>query len=354
MIENLKPSPFAELPNEIILQILTHAASLSKRTAYTLCLVARWTLPLAREALYDVVYLSSTTQLRQFSKVLGLEGISKPSLQLLRKLSPSSGNNIISSDDIKMGELVHHLWVPLAVGAPRRYEKQGQVFDICPNLRSLSIPGYCLRPLLRYKTPFTSFDDKPLKKYNALSRFRGALTQLTLTTAALRYDWSDYSGAPHGHTLLRNLTHLILLDMSESNYIPLPQLRSLTHLAVPFPSDVLTAQVNGADAAVHPFAFARKYISTGSQLIMLVLHTFDCTMVKRWTGASRLPKSAPEMIIAANDFHSNLFILPYQREGEAARLWDLSARRQGSIWYAATEALKEAKISGQSLPKDSP
>ena len=64
------PSSFARLPFELLCRIFTFAAYTSRRTAYDLCLVASWVLPIIQPVLYEIVSLKSAAALENALTVI--------------------------------------------------------------------------------------------------------------------------------------------------------------------------------------------------------------------------------------------------------------------------------------------
>ena len=334
------PHPlFADLPSEIVLEILTFAASISSRTAQNIALVARWTLPLAQKALYRTVLLSTSLQYYFFMRALGfdkeLAGASNELLNELRRHVPIL--KVTSSRCYNNGyrNLVSDICLPRLIGTPRyiRREFASSLFASCINIRCVAIPGFLLRTILRSRTRAARAPDMQ-------GEVMTNIEDLTLTSGAFRHDWDEFADTSHGRSFLSNLTHLWILDVV-SYYLPLKLLVNLTHLAVPLrPFDSQQASETKDHSPRRLFIVSNEYLSHG-RISMLVYHVpskalrcLDDYMGIKDVGSFK----ASDLARIANSFDRRVYVVELEKS-VACGLWESSARGGESIWTRAQQTL---------------
>ncbi|KAH9948381.1 hypothetical protein B0H21DRAFT_242848 [Amylocystis lapponica] len=133
----------------------------------------------------------------------------------------------------KLGIFARNLWTEsIGIGTPN---SEIDILRACPRVENLALPSASLRGL------FTSIQDltrnPPAVTMDGVSRphFPCNLHSITLLTHTFRFDWHFLVGVhlPGGTPILHNITHLRLVDMQISSYVPHLHLPNLTHLALP-------------------------------------------------------------------------------------------------------------------------
>lgn len=334
------PSKLSKCPVEIILEILTYAASSSQGNAYNIALVASWTFPLAQKALYRTVVLTAKRTVDTFISTLAHSHRSMLSTRHIKgSLLRLPGKGEMERETVvdgEVGSLVSDLWLPSFVDRPRYMASKAidHIFDSCSHLRRVAIPGGCLRSLLRSRS----------KTASALEEQYGAvISDLTLNSVAFRYDWTEYIGTSHGQSFLNNLTHLWVFDMSQSSYLPLTFLPNLTHLAVPLHTDVLFIVGDLGPSAL--FQTSDSCLANGS-MCMLVYHVTEKLLRRichQWPAEEPRLLSIVDLAAIANEKDERIYVTKLGGNVDGCPLWENCARECGSIWESALQTVQTSR-----------
>lgn len=227
---NERLSEFPALPTELILQIFTSACTISHETALRTSLVAKW---VRKECL---PYIFATIIRRAGSAAAwGTNGMLPRGERGISHLLPPPG----------CGAFVKNLWIESIdmMSSPGELS----IFGACPNLEDVALSAKSLRVLYTSITFDTGrardvdntcpgdmhADRAPIMK-NAPPALH--IRSLTLLAHTYRYDWHFLVGVEvqGGQAFLHNITHLRLLSMQQSAYVPIEHLPSLTHVALPY------------------------------------------------------------------------------------------------------------------------
>lgn len=207
-------------------------------------------------------------------------------------------------------ELVRNLWLPpnSSVNLP-----MAEMLVACKNLSNLSTPSSHLKHLVRVDV-----------------RFPGLL-HLMLTSPASRLNWME-AGLQRTQSLC-NLTHLFIAASEvHSCFVPVENLPSLSHLAVPFDParDYGTRTFGAFTTPVHFLQY--------EQLQMVIVHYTEENV------RESLPPHIAKIFVAyANSFNSRLYAMPFNSLSEIKGSWKRDARGRSSIWRDAKAVLKRAQ-----------
>lgn len=335
------PSKLSQLPIEIILEILAYAASSSQESAYDIALVASWTLPLARKAIYRTVVLTAKRTVDAFISTLAHSHRSMLSTRHIKgSLLRFPGRDKMERGTVvdgEVGSLVSDLWLPSFVDRPRYMASKAidRIFNSCSHLQRVAIPGGCLRSLLRSRS----------KTVLALEEQYGVvISDLTLNSVAFRYDWTEYLGTSHGQSFLNNLTHLWIFDMSQSSYLPLTSMPNLTHLAVPLHSEVLFLVIGDLGPSAL-FQTSDSYLAHGS-ICMLVYHVTEKLLRRichQWPAEEPRLLSIDDLAALANEKDERIYVTKLGGSVDGCPLWENCARECGSIWESALQTAKTSR-----------
>ncbi len=126
----------------------------------------------------------------------------------------------------RCGQFVRFLWLESVdmLASPGELS----IFKACPNIEDVACSARSLRVLYTSLT----FGTQHSQTSACVSRIRS----ITLLQPTFGYDWhfltaEKRKGESH---FLQNVTHLRLLDMQQSSYIPIEHFPHLTHLALPY------------------------------------------------------------------------------------------------------------------------
>ncbi|KZT06429.1 uncharacterized protein LAESUDRAFT_700190 [Laetiporus sulphureus 93-53] len=208
-------SPFEpSVPVEIVMQILEAAAALSHDAAASVSLVSSWARKLA------LPYLFSTIIHRQKPLThLDLQNSGWAAVPTSRSPLPAY-----------LGRYVRSLWTEsIGIASPT---SEIDFLKPCVHVEHLALPTAALRVVFMLCQTVAKSGRKSQLDAPLLS----SLHSLTLLTHTLRYEWHFLKDLriPNGTLFLHNITHLRLLDMQISAYVPHELLPNLTHLAVPY------------------------------------------------------------------------------------------------------------------------
>lgn len=305
MSSSLTPpkSPFSRLPTEILLEIFRLAADSSLSCARALTLVASWTTHLGRTALYNTVVLRSPTRVATFINALSPKKKDFKDSKLPRTLR-------------ERAMLMHDLWF---AGGTTRAEAWHHVrlFDACANVTNYALPTSYLRPFLESKYHFEPADPSTLRQ--------PPCRQLTLITETFRYDWQQYTDSLTGQWFLSGLTHLCILEMRTSHYLPLDSLPNLTHLALPL-SEKFVPQ---ADIVL--VGILAQSMMKFKNLAMVVL-LFDLYNRKGLTASDICG-----LVDQVRNREERLYVLPLEDRNHSRALWEEGARGRLSLWDRAAQ-----------------
>lgn len=183
-----------QLPMELLIHILGLACSISHDTAMRISHISSWARKLAKTYVFGTVV-----------RIAGSLYPFRGRLELSHKVPPSG-----------CGEFVRHLWLETVdlLSSPREIN----LFRACPNVEDVAVSVNTIRTLL-------SLLDGPYS-----SPHSSAIRSLTLINHTPR---TVFLVKPN-YSFLNNVTHLRMLDLQQSAYVPLRHLPNLTHLALPF------------------------------------------------------------------------------------------------------------------------
>lgn len=183
----------SELPSELLIYILKLTCLLSHDAALRISLVSSWARDIAGCYVFGTV-------VRKAGSLYPIQG----SVELSHKVAPPG-----------CGKFVRHLWLETVdvLSSPREIS----LFKSCQNVEDIALSANSLRTLFAFHAnPYTN-PGTP------------AIHSLTLINPTPRTLWLVRPGA-----LLSGITHLRMVDLQQSPYIPLEHLPNLTHLALPF------------------------------------------------------------------------------------------------------------------------
>ncbi|KZT70371.1 hypothetical protein DAEQUDRAFT_725662 [Daedalea quercina L-15889] len=206
------------LPIEILMQILEHAASLSRSSAASVSLVSTWARKLALPHLFRTLVHRKAP----LGNAVVLSATRTASTLVSRSTLPAH-----------LGQYVRALWTEsIGMASPT---SEMDVFRACPAVEHLALPAPALRTLYMVCQTIDKHD-RTLGRRTHVLPFLAALREVTLLSHTLRYEWHFLVGLriPDGTALLQNITHLRMLDMQISAYVPHAHLPNLTHLALPY------------------------------------------------------------------------------------------------------------------------
>ena len=214
-VQTLRPH-VPQLPIELVLHILQLTASISPTSAASVALVSSWARKIALPYLFTTLIRRSRpwTSVELSSMVKSLSG-----------MSPARWR-----PPMHCGCLVRHMWTENVDIASRTDERA--LFLSCPNIEDLVLAPLSLRALadaLLYRSSST-------EQATDCPTFAQNLWSLTLTVHTFRYDWHPLVDVrlANGSVFLHNITHLRILDMKISSYVPHAHLPNLTHVALPY------------------------------------------------------------------------------------------------------------------------
>ncbi|KAI0089074.1 hypothetical protein BDY19DRAFT_123540 [Irpex rosettiformis] len=178
-------------------------------------------------------------------------------------LSRKTYAHLLPPTTTDLGQYVRHLWIESIdmMASPGELN----IFNVCTNIEDVALAAGSLRVLYNL-TSFGKIKRKGMhtdKGVSSLDQHQieassadesedvegqemapptiGAASHIRsvlLTKHTFRYDWHflvDMNANSNTHTsILGNITHLRLIDMEKSPYIPLEYLPNLTHLALPY------------------------------------------------------------------------------------------------------------------------
>lgn len=186
-------SSLPELPVELLISIFKLTCLLSHEAALRVSLVCSWVHNIAKPYVFDTV-------IRKAGSLYPVQG----RVELSHKVAPPG-----------CGQFVRHFWLETVdvLSSPREIG----LFKSCPNVEDIALSINSLRTLLAlYANPYS---------YPETSVIRS----LTLISPTPRIVWNI-----DPNTLLQGITHLQMIDLRQTPYIPLEHLPNLTHLAIPF------------------------------------------------------------------------------------------------------------------------
>ncbi|TDL20065.1 hypothetical protein BD410DRAFT_390687 [Rickenella mellea] len=275
-----EPPALPTLPVEILLDIFEYAALSSTGCARSLSVVASWTTQVGRRALYNTVCLKSSSHVLSYNH---FKSIPFGDAYLTRK----------SRIFLEYAPYVQNVWLDKASSTDL------YLFDHCKNIVNLAMHPQSLRAFLSSKYHGKSVNSTMVRC--------APCRELTLTSDMFRYDWEQiHPKSVVGKSFLANLTHLCLLSMKTSHYIPFSDLARLTHFAIPYDTNIRVFQ----DA-----------ISREPPLEMIVATSVS--------GGRNF-----EDFLPLDTDRGLMYILAYY---DPWKLWCSGARLQQGIWERATK-----------------
>ncbi|KIP12773.1 hypothetical protein PHLGIDRAFT_113371 [Phlebiopsis gigantea 11061_1 CR5-6] len=184
----------ARLPTELLLYIFECACDISHDTALYISLVSSWVRNVAKPHAFGTI------------------------VRRAGSLYPTQGRVVLSHSTPPpgCGQYVRHLWLENIdlLSSPREIN----LLKACPNIEDIAVSVNSLRTLLSlYANPHSTPS-------------RPAIRSLTLINHTSRAVWLQEPP----RALLDNITHLRMVDLQQSPYVPVEHLPNLTHLALTF------------------------------------------------------------------------------------------------------------------------
>ena len=202
--------PFPELPVELVLQIFALTCEISHEIALKVSTVSK----VARHACLPYVF--ATIVRRAGAPTTWATNDMAPRRERLMShlLPPTS-----------CGVYVRHLWIESInmMSSPGELS----VLVACPNLEDVALTAKSLRVLHTSMTFNSSRVEQAIPQ-----RSVSHLHHLTLLEPTFRYDWHWLAGVDQ--PFVNHITHLRLLNMQQSSYVPIDLLPNLTHIALPY------------------------------------------------------------------------------------------------------------------------
>lgn len=200
-----------DFPIELVIQILQLTASISRTSAANIALVSSWAHKIALPYIFSTVVRQNVPYTAR----------SSASLVRYRDRIPSQW-----SPSTNCGQFIRHLWAE-NIGVTSHRSK---LFSSCPNLEDLALAPDSLRSLAN------ALMSSSREHTNECQSFAAKLRSLTLTVHTFRFDWHPLVDIrlANGSTFLHNITHLRILDLKISSYVPHEYLPNLTHIALPY------------------------------------------------------------------------------------------------------------------------
>ncbi|KAJ3534276.1 hypothetical protein NM688_g7159 [Phlebia brevispora] len=327
--------PYPSLPTELVLQILVAACTLSHDVALQVSCVSKW----VRHACIPYVF---STIIRRAGSIAGwgTNGMLPRHERGISHLLPPPG----------CGAFVRNLWIESIdmLSSPGELS----IFVACPNLEDVAMTAKSLRALyssITYKTKKPSAQGT-----NPASRIRS----LTLLEHTYRYDWHFLVDVEveAGHAFLHNITHLRLLTMQQSAYIPIEHLPNLTHLGLPY----LHLRTNRAgDSLRLPDGILER---EAMQMVVLTVDEREW-LYKPWH--LRITPPSPDVVNSPRrrfqfvmqkaiekDTRLHLVLAPTLGQGQCEE-WTASARGGETVWEKALRVGRD-ESSANVLPETFP
>ncbi|KLO17479.1 hypothetical protein SCHPADRAFT_821346 [Schizopora paradoxa] len=219
--EDTPIEPELRLPIELVLLIADYAAQTSRRAALSLCLVSTW----MREAILPTLY--TTVILHADSPNDARSPFRADDDQVDRQpLSPSTTVRKPLADPLVY---VQHLWADV----PQEFAPRN--LDAFPNLQQLAIHVDASEAVCNALRWAPTQDCCPGYESHVckLANYPPCRS-LTVLGQSHPQRWTAFTSCAQGRAFLQQLTHLRLLNICLSHYIPLEYIPSLTHLCIPF------------------------------------------------------------------------------------------------------------------------
>ncbi|PCH40812.1 hypothetical protein WOLCODRAFT_131539 [Wolfiporia cocos MD-104 SS10] len=324
-----------ELPLEILMDILETAAAISHDAAKTVSLVSSWARTLAlpyvfctiilRRAPLTAVQISSATR-----------SPSSPRMTLPRHL----------------GQFVRNLWIEST--SMTLATSDFDIFRICPNLESVALKSAMFNAL--------AFQTMPMHRETGVARenmFPSSIRHITLIKHTLRNEWRCLVDlrAPNGNRFLHNITHLHMLDMRISQYVPHVFLPHLTHLAMPYLDlgNVLNRGALRLPDGVLEHRSLRMIVLTLDEKKYLRYPWYG---VEHYSHQAQTDEKSPRRNFADMKLHlqradERVYIVLWPEMGrDACQEWGMAARDGENIWDKALRSRND-KLYGGHLPNRS-
>lgn len=330
------PGPaLPELPVEILMQVLEDAAVLSRQSAFAVSLVCSWARKLALPSLFAaLVHRKTSLTVREFSSaVRSPSGLPTSRIALPKHL----------------GRYVRSLWTEsIGITSPT---SELDIFRSCPFIEQIALPPPALRALyMACKTaPQPGTDEPP---------FPCRVRQMTIVTHTMRYEWHFLADvrAPDGSIFLHNITHLCMIDMQISSFVPHALLPNLTHIALPY----LDLGTNRGDLSRLPEGLL------GHPSLKMIVLTVDEKkyLTNPWYHIMRHPLSTVgnvnytsprvsfcELVTKARLTDERIYVALSPLAGQnACQEWAAAARGGETIWERAARARDDPNY-GVQLPE---
>jgi len=328
-----------ELPVETVMQILEEAVLISLQSAAAVSLVSSWTRKIALPHLFRTI-------IHRKSPLTSVQIISAT-----RSLSRAPTSRMSLPDHL--GRYVRNLWTEsIGMASPT---SEIDIFHACTNVQNIALPSAALRALYVSCRSASKQDSLGIPQ----SAFPSSIRQITLITHTQRYEWHFLDGlrVPDGSLFLHNITHLHMLDMQVSAFVPHAQLPNLTHLSLPYldlganiSQDILRLPDGVLD---HP----------SLQMIVLTINATKYLHnpwyhIPRFSASGRgkanfsSPRNSFRMLVKqARETDERVHVIIAPNLGQTTRgEWEAAAMGGENIWDKAASAMNDDNYGAQ-LPE---
>ncbi|KAH8115775.1 hypothetical protein DFH11DRAFT_1587061 [Phellopilus nigrolimitatus] len=294
------------LPVELIFYIVELASSTHRRSALALCLVASWVRAVVLPCMYNTVILHGSTP-SPFDRV----GAECGALGLFRRSFISEPPRMLPSPL----RHIRSLWLDIPA------ERAPPTLDACPQLQQLALPLEAHETICRshfWRDPMRR-DVTPCRSFTVLGQSHP-------------HRWAPLTQSKQGLAFLRGLTHLRLLNLCLSHYIPLEYTPSLTHLCLPF-FDLRVAEGAAAFSGLD-YILAQPHL----RMVVLTLNPrywrFDEMSLKGWAVRAMARDERLYVVAATRDDAT--------RDWDAPRRdWEDEAHGGPSVWDKAIQVRRK-------------
>lgn len=281
-----------QLPVELIYYIVELAVLSNRRTGLSLCLVSSWVREVTLPLMYNTIVLQGNM------------------------VSPFNIPRFIKNAPRQLTSPMRHiqrLWID--VGA----EKAPRTLDTCPHLEQLAMHLEMHEAITQTRFWAQCIDGHavtPCRSFTVLGQSHPSR-------------WVPFTQSASGLAFLRGLTHLRLLNMCLSHYIPLEYTPNLTHLCLPY-FDLRAATTEGTEFSGLEYILSMPHL----QMVVLTLNPrywrFDEMSLKAW-AIHAMAKDERLYVVASTRLDAT-------RDWEDPRRdWENEALGGISIWDKAVQ-----------------
>lgn len=318
------------LPVELIFYIVELACT-HRRTAVALCQVASWIRSVVLPSLYNTIICDIPSSAGKVSTDCAVQ-----QHHPIRAV-PLSFHDIILSD-IYQTRLISPLKYVRALWLDVEPSLAPYSLDSCPRLTQLAIRLEAYATITRSTCWFDqapALIDTPENSSLGLS-LRPICRSFTVLGQCHPHRWAPLTSNEGGRAFLKNITHLRLLNLCLSNYIPFDFTPNLTHICLPL-FDLRSSEPEAEDVS----SFARlDFILARPQLRMVVLTLnprywkFDDLTLKGWAVRAMARDPRLYVVVATRDDGTRDWDVP-------RRDWENEASGGLSVWDQAIQIRKK-------------